>query len=379
VLFLHGFGESPMVAEVSADPLKSALEGGGAKFLPIPAGFKKLSTPDEMAAIGDPEYRQTCMDGALDAYAWYPLVKGNEGGHRAPPAEDFAFRASPADTAEAVKQLKAMIEKANGVDAIMGFSQGGEMCYYMAEALDTLLPDHKKQLKFVATFGSEDSFLQRGKEPTSISSQLHFFICYGDGDADAVADSQTAAASLKKAGAGGVTTHKVAGLGHAMPKDAAVYKAMVDAFKGALSAKPPEPEKPKAVPMPMKLPPKPPGWGSAHFRPWDPEREPIVPLETLKKRFDTIRDGSEQEKRDAIAAIINYSMNNDICSDFHHVEGAIDLLKHLASGKDSSGTYTAAPGILARMGFKEFDRNLNEPLIPPRLRAQQQAQAATGA
>jgi hypothetical protein len=360
VLYFHGFGESPEIATIATEALNEAIKGAGAELLALPAGFVKLETAESMQPIVDETYRNMCIDGKLESRAWYPLVKGLDGGHRAPPAKDFDFRATAEQQAAAVKAALKLIEDAGGVDGIIGFSQGGELCYLIAEARASLSAAAAKRLRFVATFGAEDTFLQRGQPPTSIPGEIHFFICFGDGDADAVVDSVTAAAALKGAGATKVVTRMVAELGHHMPKDTAIFAEMMKAFDTATA-----PE--KAPPAPFVMPPKPAGWGSAHKRPFDPNRKPIVPLDQITAAFQTLRTGEDQARRDAMAEITNWSMCNDICSDFHEVEGAIDLLKELATPPDPTGVFTSVPGILAKMGFKEYDRNLVDPLIPPHL------------
>ena len=75
------------------------------------------------------------------------------------------------------------------------------------------------KLKFVATFGAEDPFNQRGKPPVAIKRDLVLFICFGSEDEDAVYDSETCRAALEKAGARSVTRHVVDGLDHHMPKN----------------------------------------------------------------------------------------------------------------------------------------------------------------
>ena len=246
VLYLHGFGESELVAGMAAKDLKDTLTTAGYELLKVPDGFIPLKSKEECAPIVDPEYRKMVEAGDLEAFAWYPFVKGDTGGHRKPPFEDFEFRTTAPAREEAVKKLVALIDKLGGVDAIVGFSQGGELAYLLCEYLGRpgVSVKWSGRLKFIATFGSEDSFNQRGEAPAVLKQDTTFFIGYGEFDKDAVHDSQTAKTSLEKVGARKVVAHEIKGLDHHMPKkDAAgtaAYKLMVEemasAFKPATVA-----------------------------------------------------------------------------------------------------------------------------------------------
>ena len=128
VLFLHGFGESSLLAGMSTMDLKDVLKGGGYELLPTPDGFQKLQSASECEPITDVRYRKMVQAGDLDAFSWYPLVKGLDGGHRTK-GKDFQHRAAQSDVTEAVTKLVDYITKLGGVDAIAGFSQGGELAY----------------------------------------------------------------------------------------------------------------------------------------------------------------------------------------------------------------------------------------------------------
>jgi len=221
VLFLHGFGESSLLAGMSTNDLKEVLKGAGHELLDAPNGWYSLKDAAASKYIADVEYRQMVMDGDLDAFSWIQIQDSKEGGHRRAGFKDFDGRPSQADTEVSVTKLVDFITKIGGVDAIIGFSQGGELAYYLCEHLGK--PDVKvpwaDQLKFVGTFGSEDPFNKRGSEPVAMKNDVIFYISFGSKDVDAVHDSATCKASLDKAGARSVVINQVEGLDHHMPKN----------------------------------------------------------------------------------------------------------------------------------------------------------------
>jgi len=146
------------------------------------------------------------------------------------------------------------IESIGGVDGLVGFSQGGELAYLLLESMSRLNHTCQNKLKFIATFGSEDTFKNHGKKCPKLPPKLHFFVCYGDQDDDAVHDGPTTAKALKDAG-GNVTVKKITGHGHNMPKDKAVYKEMLAAFRDAEKGK-----KVVSEPEPQYTPEKPELW-----------------------------------------------------------------------------------------------------------------------
>lgn len=239
VLFLHGYGESALLAGMSTKDLKDVCKNKGYNFLDVPDGFTPLKSATEVDPIHDEEYRKMVASGDLDAFSWYPLAKGSEGGHRKAGFDDFGFRSKKADTDVCVKKLADMITKLGGVDIICGFSQGGELAYLLMEYLATPAASAyawASQCKVVCTFGSEDSFLQRGSAPSAIKKDTSFFICYGQKDLDSVHDSQTTKAALEKAGARSVVTHEVVGLDHHMPKNEGNGKAAYEAMDALIKA-----------------------------------------------------------------------------------------------------------------------------------------------
>jgi hypothetical protein len=150
VLFLHGYGESSMMSGMSTGALTKALTEANIEMLPVPDGYRKLKTDADFAPIADEDYKKMCQDGELDAFAWFPLRDGRDsrdGGHRSKPARDFEFRSDSADVAAAVKKLCGDIDKMGGVDGVMGFSQGGELAYLLAEGISQLKTRDK--LKFI--------------------------------------------------------------------------------------------------------------------------------------------------------------------------------------------------------------------------------------
>ena len=145
-----------------------------------------------MAPIVDEKYRQMCEQGGLEAFCWYPLrndVKG--GGHRVGHrmGTDFEYRGTEKEMNEAVTKLVAHIKSVGGVDGIVGFSQGGELAYLLAEAIPAAA---KPRVKFIATFGSEDVFLERGRPPRILCPSLHFFLSYGSEDLECALARSTA-------------------------------------------------------------------------------------------------------------------------------------------------------------------------------------------
>ena len=235
-------------------------------------GFIHLKTAEDMVAIHDEEYKQMCQAGDLDAYCWYSLDKHRtDGGHRAAGVKDFSFRSSPSSIADAVEKLIKHIDKLGDVEALVGFSQGGELAYLMAEHFGKLSVKSQQQLCFIGTFGSEDSFTKRGSPPASLPHNLRFFICFGDGDEDAVHDSATTEKALAAAGAAYVKTLQVKGLDHHMPKEGdGAYTVLWQIFSDAKAAKPipgasrPSPSAPAPAPKPAATPtPTPAATGAA--------------------------------------------------------------------------------------------------------------------
>ena len=163
------------------------------------------------------------------------LKKGTEGGHRTPPAKDFEHRHDFKEATQAVMKLCAHIDKLGGVDGLVGFSQGGELAYLVADNFWRLSSQSQKKLRFIGTFGSEDPFNQRGIPPTTIPHDVRFFIGYGEKDDDAAHDAQTAKKALEDGGALKVVTHAVAGLDHHMPKEGdGAYASLLALFDDAL-------------------------------------------------------------------------------------------------------------------------------------------------
>ena len=298
-LFLHGFGESSLVASMSAEALGNFVKSKGARpllvfiisrspfllfhLLTLRAphatltrclllcltgvtldasmdGFIHLKTAEDMLAIHDEEYKQLCQAGDLDAYCWYRLEKNRtEGGHRAAGFEDFGFRGSPSSIADAVDLLIKHIDKLGDVEALVGFSQGGELAYLVAEQFSRLSAKSQQQLCFVGTFGSEDSFNKRGSSPSPLPANLRFLICFGDGDPDAVHDSATTAKALTAAGAAYVKTLQVKGLDHHMPKEGdGAYTVLWQIFSDAKAAKPIPGARPSPPPTVAPVPTPPP-------------------------------------------------------------------------------------------------------------------------
>jgi hypothetical protein len=153
VLFLHGYGESSLMAGMSTAALKKAVDEAKCELLPVPDGYHKLKSSTDFKPIADEDYRSMCQAGELDAFAWYPLrdpkLGKGDGGSRAKPAKDFEFRAEPSGMSTAVKKLLADIDNMGGVDAIFGFSQGGELAYLLGESTNLMKAKTKDKLKFI--------------------------------------------------------------------------------------------------------------------------------------------------------------------------------------------------------------------------------------
>ena len=120
VLFLHGYGESALLAGMSTKDLKEVSKSKGYTFLEVPDGFKQLKSETEVSPIVDEEYRKMVASGDLDAFCWYPLTKDaiTTGGHRKAGFTDFEFRAKKEESDAAVLKLVEMITKLGGVDAV---------------------------------------------------------------------------------------------------------------------------------------------------------------------------------------------------------------------------------------------------------------------
>ena len=156
MLFLHGYGESSTIASMSTAALTKALAAAKVDLLPVPDGYHKLKDKSDFNPIPDPDYKEMCLSGDLDAFAWFPLYEGPprevsehaaRGGHRELPASDFAFRSDPAEMSITVRKLVKDIDAMGGVDAVFGFSQGGELALLLAESAVTLRT--KLRLKFI--------------------------------------------------------------------------------------------------------------------------------------------------------------------------------------------------------------------------------------
>uniref|UniRef100_A0A7S2J677 Serine hydrolase domain-containing protein n=1 Tax=Haptolina brevifila TaxID=156173 RepID=A0A7S2J677_9EUKA len=374
VLYLHGFGESSLVADMMIGPLREALREADVELLPHEAPNKLA--PTELGAIVDPEYRAQCENGSLPAFCWYKLTDAatTPGGHRAPPASDFGFRSTSADQAAAVATLCAHIKAIGGVDGLVGFSQGGELACLVAEALaagsTSLSASTAERLSFVATFGSEDVFTQRGKPPAAIPSHMRFFIAYGSADLDAFVDAATCAKQCRDAGAKVVVTHVIAGLGHGMPKEAAPYEEMIACMQAPQQETGGEGEEEKGgeeeeatTPAPQQrqaFPPKPQYWGLTHPAMRDISKEPrvwLVAEDVMKRALEEIQHGDEQERRNGFGRLQGALSNNTICTDLYSIEGAVDILKTVATSPQryDEQSVSSAALLLGRFGFKEYD------------------------
>ena len=380
VLFLHGYGESTMTAEVSTRTLKQELSKKAVELLPLHNGSAQLSAGHEMVAIADPEYRAACESGAIEAYGWYILSPEQPArGHRAEPAKDFGYWATAYGQNAAIRALSKKIDAAGGVDGVIGFSQGGELAMLLAESLaestSELSDASRKRLCFIATFGSEDPFTQRGEPPAApLASGLHAFLSTGSDDVDGCADIVTAAAHLRTAGAALVETAQVAGLGHAMPEAEEPYAPMVAllekaiaardeaaaaAFQSEQSSKAEAAEQQKAPPATQPpMPTKPEGWGEVRLR---SEFSGLIPEEQLRGSLDRSKQlveaaplsaEDEQELLDSFAGLQGCLTNNALASDLLLIDGAVDALKYIA-GSDAAVAPTAKCH-LARMGFEEY-------------------------
>jgi hypothetical protein len=159
--------------------LGSTVEAAGATLLPVPDAFGKLK-PDELGAIADVEYRAECEAGKLPAFGWYPLRRNDDDtgcianeeqqeaaltkvcrrarcARRARRAlrRSMTRRSAPLNTPCVLAQLCELIESSGGVDAVIGFSQGGELAHALADGITTLSAASQARLCFIGTYGSE--------------------------------------------------------------------------------------------------------------------------------------------------------------------------------------------------------------------------------
>jgi len=317
-----------------------------------------------MSAIADPEYRKACVDGELESFCWYPLVRGRSGGHRKPGAKDFEFRADPVDQKAALGRLVAHIHALGGVDGLLGFSQGGELCYLLAEAIESLDDEARLRLRFIATFGSEDPFLQRGQKPSQVSARLSFLIVHGEGDEDAVHDAPSVRDMLAAAGAQRAELLAVAGLAHAVPKDRGTLSAVVSALQQAAGVEQSPPlrgiahrmaQYPSRGAAVQPIAPMPTKWGEP---PTGPREQPsgIIPLEEMTERLKPLREDcvdayTLQQRREAASFASNLYCNNSLVADLWLVEGAVEALRHAAAQEWGAGVWS----VLVKMGFSEYD------------------------
>ena len=363
----------------------------GVELLPPLPAFTKLEANDEFGSIGDPVFREMCSSGDMTSLCWYRKIKGVEGGHRVKAEEDFEYRGEKHEMEEAVKKLCAHIEEVGGVDGVIGFSQGGELAYLLAEAAEEgLKPATAKRLKFVATFGTENVFLQRGRAPGPIPNAMHFFIITGTDDWEGMADAEDTAFDLRVSGAGSVIVQKIEGLGHVMPKEKAVYESVLKALHDSVAGKrltnhiwdgtdPPVYKFERMCDMMPKLPPvqyddaqrerlaammppKPKWWGvPVKDRPLERSEHCLVTEEEVEKALFMVK-GDPDMLRDGVGKFWNWCQNLSIAADLRTFPGVIPQLQMIALCPD---WYRTMEPILKRMGQRiERPANVPEFLLP---------------
>ena len=264
VLFLHGYGESSVMAGMSAAALKRMCELKELELLHIPNGWIKLKTDFEFMPVDDPEYREMCKSGELEAFAWWrprdhygKYGKGDPqaciGYRRGPDGEQepLAWIPHAEEAQDATEKLVQYIDQRGGVDCIVGFGQGGELAMLLAEEIGegesgryNMKFSSRQKLKLIATFGSEDPWTKRGHMPNcTMPPPLRFLICHGEHDAMAIRDGETMDFILQHSGAAMIAKHKVNGLDHHMPKPKdPTYETLATLILGAVHERPIPPE-----------------------------------------------------------------------------------------------------------------------------------------
>jgi hypothetical protein len=230
ILYLHGYGENKTTAYLQIPHLQHVFESAAIDVHVI-EGFEVVKTHKDTFPIypADPDYARTVLSGDLGtAYFWWQLdvpVRPSKGD----PGDLWRHYSSETEEIQvgAVKRLVAHIEELDGVDGIVGFSQGGEMAYLLLQHMELLSEEHQKKLKFVGTVGSEHilSKVPCAKGKIDIPKHVSIWMAYGTNDPEGVIDVPKTYECYTELG---ITCeiHKMEGLGHEMPKAKREYFLM---------------------------------------------------------------------------------------------------------------------------------------------------------
>lgn len=323
LLYLHGYGESADVAKMVTRGLEEACSKAGVTLIEPKSASVKLEK-DQLRAIADEKYREQCEKGLLDAYGYYVLMP-----HETQPG----YSADPAGIEEGLKNLAMEIMEMDGVDGIIGFSQGGEIANLLRAEIGMLPTQHGKRLCFIATYGSEDPWATRGspleKLPRDASEITGYYLAHGAADEDSIRDTPAVAAALRNAGAKNVATAVVgaADHGHNLPQQAADFAPMLEAFASAIARRdtPPKP----APSAPFVMPPKPAGWGSVQHN--GGKFSGMIHEDVLRISVARIKDPKDAtDRREAFITLQGCLVNNALASDLLSIEGSVDVLKAIA-------------------------------------------------
>jgi len=327
LLYLHGYGESADVASMATRGLKEACEQAGVSLLEPKSAFVKLAK-DQLLPIADEQYREQCEKGLMDAYGYYVLT---------PNDTRSGLSADPAEVKDAVQKLAVEIMDMDGVDGIIGFSQGGEIANLLRAEIGLLPTQHSKRLCFIATYGSEDPWAQRSAPlqnlPRDAKDCTGYYLAHGAVDDDAIRDTPAVATALRNAGAKNVDTSVVgdATHGHYLPQMPADFAPMLEAFTSAMKRRdtPPKP----APSAKFEMPPKPAGWGSVQHN--GGKFSGMIPKDEMRQYVARLKDPKDpSDRREAFISLQGCLTNNSLASDLLSIEGSVDVLKAIAESDD---------------------------------------------
>lgn len=170
LLFLHGYGDSPELAE-------AFQLGGFQKAFPgikcsVVAGPIKLTTKD-FDDMPKGELRDMAMAGDIDVYCH--ARTGSE-------ESKAAHKAGKHDPAlvPAVDSLEKRLLKDGGYDILAGFSQGGQVIYQLLDRLPALNKRLANPVRMVAMWGS--GLYETPPPAHHMEGKVKAFVCQGEAD-----------------------------------------------------------------------------------------------------------------------------------------------------------------------------------------------------
>jgi len=182
VLCFHGFGQT---ADLFTMPVMKLTKQLPEFQFEVMEGSHHLTKSTEFDIISDSaegvgsELANLGREGVLQLCGYWPLALTKKRDARGnlitnPSSAHFIDRA--------VKQAFAAIEACGGVEGLVGFSQGGELAYTLLERWSQAPAAVRKQLKWVATFGSEDLHADAVEPPAmeAIPAGIRLFLCCGN-------------------------------------------------------------------------------------------------------------------------------------------------------------------------------------------------------